>query len=409
MTLKLKKNIYSILIFFIIFAFPLLPFLNSVKIVSLYVIMLFLFKNSMRDNIRLFFKKFSRFFFIYYFVFLYTFVITILFSAYDFSLTGRVISSFFLYFISFTFFQYASQYIKVEKVVVYCFVIQSIIIILSMFSESIFSMLEPFRKVDAEKELSYGRLRGNAVCGYQFFGISTMYTFVITYLILHLKKIKYGVSSLILLCIAGITSGRISILGIIIGFGILLFKKIVDRKIGQVIWISLSITIVIVISVFLLYKYVDYISDPLMYNVVTHYLIDPINSIVYDGSFESSSTNTLMEMYDKNDIKQYFLWGSGQFQLENGGYFGGVDIGYYRMLGYYGVLGFLLITYTFYYLIYRTHSNLDIYTKHAFFICFIALNFKGDVQVFNNNIIPILVAFLFFSSSNKAKELVTRN
>lgn len=36
-----------------------------------------------------------------------------------------------------------------------------------------------------------------------------------------------------------------------------------------------------------------------------------------------------------------------------------------------------------------------------FFINFLVLNFKGDVQVFNNNIIPIVVAFLFFSSKEK--------
>jgi len=60
-----------------------------------------------------------------------------------------------------------------------------------------------------------------------------------------------------------------------------------------------------------------------------------------------------------------------------------------------------LAAFTLYYLIYCTRSDLDIYTKHAFFINFLVLNFKGDVQVFNNNIIPIVVAFLFFSSKEK--------
>ena len=86
--------------------------------------------------------------------------------------------------------------------------------------------------------------------------------------------------------------------------------------------------------------------------------------------------------------------------MPDGSYFGRVDIGYYRMLGYYGIIGFGVITYALYYLIYRTKSNLDIYTKHAFFINFLVLNIKGDVQVFNNNIVPLMVVFLFFFQSH---------
>lgn len=406
MLLNFKRYIYSVLVFFIVFAFPFLPFLNSARIVVLYILMLFLLTNSIGKNMRYFSDHFSHFTFIYYLVFLYTFGITVIWMAYDWSLTSRVISSFLLYFISFSFFRYASQYVKVEKVVVYCFVVQSAIIIISIFSESVFTLLEPFRKVDEARELTYGRLRGNAVSGYQFFGISTMFTFVIIYLIIHLKEFRYGSLCLILLCVAGITSGRFSVVGIMIGFGALLWQKVVNRKLGKVLWICFAVTLVIIILIFLLYQYVDDISDPLMYKVVSDYLIAPIDSILMGGSFESDSTNYLMYMYDKDDIKQYFVWGSGRFESENGGYFGGVDIGYYRMLGYYGVLGFLLVTYAFYYLIYRTRSNLDIYTKHAFFINFLVLNIKGDVQIFNNNIVPILVAFLFFCATEQKKKVI---
>ena len=131
MLLNLKIYIYSILVFFIVFAFPFLPFLNSAKIVVLYILILFLLTNSIGKNMRCFSDHFSHLTFIYYLVFLYTFGITVIWMAYDWSLTSRVISSFLLYFISFSFFRYASRYVKVEKVVVYCFVVQSAIIIIS--------------------------------------------------------------------------------------------------------------------------------------------------------------------------------------------------------------------------------------------------------------------------------------
>lgn len=403
MPIKYKKYLYGILIFFVIFAFPVIPFFSSAKIVMLYVIMMIILTTSFKANVKQFRESLSNFLEIYYLVFFFTITITVIWTSFDWSLTSRVFSSFLLYFVSFCLYQFARPYVNIEKVIVYCFVIQSIFIILSIFSESFFSLMEPFRKVDEARISSFGRLRGNAISGYQFFGISTMYSFVIIFLILHLEKFKYSFLFLLLLCIAGVCSGRTSVVGIIIGIPILIWKNVIFGNLKKVIWICLSLIFMVSSLVFLLYQYVDEITDPLMYEVVSEYLIDPIDSILEDNSFESSSTNELLYMYGKDDIKQYFVWGSGRYELENGGYFGGVDIGYYRMLGYYGIIGFILITYALYYLIYRTRSNLDIYTKHAFFINFLVLNLKGDVQVFNNNIIPIIVAFLFFYTPESQK------
>lgn len=401
---KLKISFYTILVFFIIFAFPVIPFLNSAKIVMLYIILMILLTNSLKKHISDFIAYFNNYLVAFYLVLFYTVLITVLWMAFDWSLTTRVISSLLLYMISYWLYQYARSYINIEKTIIYCFVIQSVFIILSICSESFFSFMEPFRKVDEIREMTYGRLRGNAISGYQFFGISTMYTFVIIYLIIHMKEIRYSILWLFILSIAGVCGGRYTVVGIIIGTCVLMWKNVIEGKIGKVLWICLGMIVAVFLSVYLLYQYVDDISDPLMYTVVSDYLIDPIDSILEDSSFESSSTNELLYMYEKDDIKQYFVWGSGQYELENGGYFGGVDIGYYRMLGYYGIIGFIIITYALYYLIYRTRSDLDIYTKHAFFINFIVLNLKGDVQVFNNNIIPIIVAFLFFCTSKSEEK-----
>lgn len=71
-------------------------------------------------------------------------------------------------------------------------------------------------------------------------------------------------------------------------------------------------------------------------------LIDPIDSFCFKIRFR-----LLLQidywLYEEDDIKQYFWLGAGRYTNPDGHYFGGVDIGYYRMLGYYGIL-FLLIT-----------------------------------------------------------------
>ena len=40
---------------------------------------------------------------------------------------------------------------------------------------------------------------------------------------------------------------------------------------------------------------------------------------------------------------------------------------------------------------------MDKYTKWAFFILFLVLNYKGDIQVYSNNIVHFIVGFFFFN------------
>lgn len=399
-----KKDalIYEVLIFFIVFAFPIIPVFSSAKIVMLYIVSYMLLTKKIHIRINEFGSAFKYFPRIYFLVFFYTIAMAVLSMSFETTLINKVISSFILYFISFCVLKEGEAYVNIPNTVICCFVIQSFFILLAIFSEDFYLLTQPFRgELSFNLEQSYGRLRGNAICGYQFFGIASMYTFVIVYLLLHLENYKWGWLTLIILGIAAMCSGRFSIVGYIIGFLILCYKKLRERNIGKVILIILCIVAVLIISIAGLYYYIDQISDPIMYKVISNYLIDPIDSVLSDGAFQSSSTDTLMDMYKNEDIKKYFITGAGQYEMPDGSYFGGVDIGYYRMLGYYGICGFLIITYAIYYLIYKTKNTLDIFTKHAFFLTFLVLNIKGDVQIFNNNIIPLLVAFIFFSNDKK--------
>lgn len=143
------------------------------------------------------------------------------------------------------------------------FLVQSFIIILAIFSESFFSFTAPLRSaVNDNHELAYGRLRGNAVCGYQFFGIATMFTFIVIYLILHLKDFKYGILLLLPICFASICSGRFSIVGIFIGVGMLIVKNVVNGKFSNVIWVCAIGISLLISAIALLYNNVDNIEDP---------------------------------------------------------------------------------------------------------------------------------------------------
>lgn len=391
---------YSVLTFFIVFSFPVLPFFSSAKIVMLVVFIQLLVHRDFCRQLNEFRKWGNHFSQIYFFIFFYAILITVFTLANDYSLVFKIISGYIFYIVCFLFFRSASAYINLRRTLVYCFLIQSLLIILAIFSESFFTMTAPFRGgMGALDELTYGRLRGNAICGYQFFSVAAMFSFITLYLILHLKDFRYGGLMMIPVCVASVCSGRYSIVGIAIGIGVYMLREVRNGRIDKILAVILIAVSSLVIAVTVLYNNVDNITDPVASKVVQNYLIDPLDSVLKGGTFESASTDRLKEMAQDEEIKQYFWLGAGRYTNPDGHYFGGVDIGYYRMLGYFGVLGFLLISYALYYLIYKTNSNLDIYTKHAIFLNFIVLNIKGDVQVFSNNIIPVVMALLLSNAS----------
>ncbi len=176
-------------------------------------------------------------------------------------------------------------------------------------------------------------------------------------------------------------------------------REILNGQLKKAISFIVIMIVFIISLIVLLYYYVDMISDPFLYKVVYNYLVQPLDSIFIDGEFRTPSTDYLQDMYESKYIQQFFIWGSGRFMDEAGGYFGSVDAGYLRILGYYGIIGFIFVFFSLFYLIFLTRSNLDIFTKIAFFCLFLAFNYKGDVQVYHNNIIPLMVAFLFFNKA----------
>lgn len=393
---------YSILTFFLVFAFPLLPGLSSAKLVMVGLCLYLALKRDSwlkLNKINVNFKKAIRSYLsVHYFLFFWTFFLTIYYREFDFSLTSMWLSSLILYYVSFVFYTKASNYINIPKTIVYCFIFQCLLILLSMFCDTFYNISSIFRG-DVDKIEVYGRLRGTAICGYQFFGLATMYSFVLLYYILHIKLFKRKILYFIFCNVFALLNGRFSIVALITGIAFYFIREILNGQLKKAISFIVIMIVFIISLIVLLYYYVDMISDPFLYKVVYNYLVQPLDSIFIDGEFRTPSTDYLQDMYESKYIQQFFIWGSGRFMDEAGGYFGSVDAGYLRILGYYGIIGFIFVFFSLFYLIFLTRSNLDIFTKIAFFCLFLAFNYKGDVQVYHNNIIPLMVAFLFFNKA----------
>lgn len=399
-------NIASILayicVFFLIFAFPLIPGISSAKVLLLLLVFNFILHPRLLPNYLRRYNFISRNYWKAHLTLVFvTILTTILYIQFDFSLSSKVISSFILFPVSYILLEKCSNKIEIDRAIVYCFIFQSILILLSLISESFYNLTEPFRDVSEQNMESYGRLRGNAICGYQFFGIASMYSFVMLYFLLHIEKFKYKIPILIILLIGAVLSGRFSLVGLIIGLFFFVLKNFKGKHLFKLFCYLVIFVSIVLLAIKGVYYFAETVDDPIMSKVVNNYLIQPLDSVLDDGNLESSSTDRLDEMYRSQDIKPYLFLGSGKYTNPDGTYFGHVDAGYLRTLGYYGFLGFFILLYCIYHICFNSRNSLDRYGRWAFFILFLVLNYKGDIQVYSNNIIPIIVGFLFFSHNSK--------
>jgi hypothetical protein len=398
--------IYGILSFMLYFQMPLISVLNGTRVVLLFVVFLFISGISRKLIMNINNPGWALYFFSANLMVFITILLPLVYKSFDYSLFSKYVSSVLVFIVSYIFFKSSEKYTDVCHCMLVCYIVQSFIILLSIANQGIYDFLAPFRlEVSEGRIAAYGRLRGNAVSGFQFFGISTMYGFVIIFQFLHSNLIKHNSLFLILLSVVGIISGRYTVVAIGIGMFFLFLKFISKHQIKKVIYISILICTVVFICGFLLLNYAKNIKDPTMNMVVKNFLVKPIESIVYDHHFHSDSTDTLKNMYESDYIKQFFTWGSGRFMNEDGSYFGHVDAGYYRILGYYGIIGTILLFLSIFILLFLVPTKLDLLTRLAYLVYFFALNIKGDITLYQNNILPILVAVLFFYEPDKSIEV----
>ena len=156
-----------------------------------------------------------------------------------------------------------------------------------------------------------------------------------------------------LLLIAGILTARtfFVILGLVF-FYVLILKY---KKSGiKAVFVILGLCIVILISLGLLLELLEDSEYGFTYKWAFEWYINLSES----GSLETDSTDSLFGMY--NILPKEWvtlLFGDGRYILPNGSPYMGVDIGFYRNIFYWGILGSIL----YYYVQYRYYKMLTLH------------------------------------------------
>jgi hypothetical protein len=333
----------------------------------------------------------------------YTAFITSIYGEYDYSLFEKQISSA-IYLLLIILVYSVLDRGDIPRLIVYSMILQSTFILLSIISVEFYELTNAFRfELSENHQNAYSNFRGNAISGYQFFGIGAMFALTIVYMFIE-ENIATVSNSLLLgiLISIGFLASRYSIL-ITLMAAIVWFVYIADKKNRAKYGFYFIVTSIGILSIFY-YLYVN-VLDLVIKSIIDYQVVNPIRRIFTSGTIEISSFTGLLEMYDNINLNNLFL-GEGRYTSRTGGYFRGVDPGYLRIVYYYGAIG----TGVIYWTLYKILSMLSLNSKRnnllvtTLFISFLILNIKGDVLFYSNNVLPLIIGFLLFENKVNSRK-----
>ncbi|WP_334124750.1 O-antigen polymerase [Empedobacter brevis] len=209
------------------------------------------------------------------------------------------------------------------------------------------------------------------------------------------QNTKLYFACILLITIAGVMTGRTFFIAIFLGIALYLsfsfknFFKLIFKIFPTVILIFISIY-------FISFSFIDQEKLDRVYNFVFEIFINYQES----GEISSRSTEGTLSMYKFPTNNKTWLIGDGRMLMDNGSYYMKSDVGYVRLIFYFGiVLTILYFIYQFSIYLILMKSSKRKFLKYFFLMLFIwllILNFKG-LATFNN----YLILFLLVISINK--------
>lgn len=132
------------------------------------------------------------------------------------------------------------------------------------------------------------------------------------------------------------------------------------------------------------------------------YAFELVNNIFSGKGVTTSSTDKLIKMYDRNFSIKTLIVGDGKYTVENEGikaYYMNTDVGYYRKVFYFGIIGTILS-----FILQMVLLNKNDIEKIAIFIFLMLLEFKGEVIGINIMINSIIVLYSNLSEITKERD-----
>lgn len=144
---------------------------------------------------------------------------------------------------------------------------------------------------------------------------------------------------------------------------------------------------------------------------VSKYAFEMIYSYEETGSFSIGTSENLIKMvknFSNINLKS-FLIGDGRYAGEGIFYYKGTDIGFFRQIYFFGIIGVLQLLLIYFYIFKNIQSSLesDRYLKISFLfieIYYFIANIKGDFLISCGSAISMLLIFYFTFTANDIKD-----
>lgn len=229
------------------------------------------------------------------------------------------------------------------------------------------------------------------------YGIALYLLIVIPYIIEIKSKWLYGIT-LALITLAGIMTGRTFFIAII--FGILLFFLIRRNNVFKLV---LKVLPIVVLSFLVISNMASFFLEDDRLSNISNYLFEIFINYNETGSVTTTSSDATKAMYIFPDNLKTWIIGDGRMLLPSGSYYMGSDVGYVRLIFYYGAIcTFIYFAIQFFYIIMLMKLSKRRVLKLLFVMMFfwiLVLNLKGIANI--DQFLILFLLGLVYSNSSK--------
>jgi hypothetical protein len=279
---------------------------------------------------------------------------------------------------------------KLFEGLIIVFFLQAIISFIFFFSQGLFESYISFLKVETNQGLldRTGLLNKRLIgVGSAFFSGVIKYGFALLILTclpylkdswIYKNKFFYVLCYLVIL-IAGIMTGRFFFVAIFVS--VMLFILLQSNNPFKGLFKLIKISLLSIPLFALIYQVAKMFVEGDRLDIILNFVFEIFINFIENGEVGTSSSDATISMYIFPKDLISWLFGDGKMLMSDGSYYMGSDVGYIRLIFYFGLISTILYFFI-QFLYYKLLMNLtkDKHLKILFFMMFVwvaLLNFKG--------------------------------
>lgn len=407
-----------ILLFFVVFNFPIPIIYNSSLLAVLIASTVYLLHPALLSTLvcTLRNKYTVRLICVFVTLILFGLIPGFLHFTFDFSIIKPYVLTFFLILCSCYIYpiliydkEYEDRFLTILILLITIFFLQSLIEIAALTTPGVKSIVEFFQK-EAVSSKDMGGIRALGLTGNPFFDLAAgfgLIFIVFFYYIIHQRSKGFfsfiNVLLFIILFIGSFFAGRTAFVGL--GAAVCFYFMSFGNRLQKIANFGKLLLIILSVS-FLLYTFLlpDNLKE-IVENKLLPYAFEFVYSYLDTGSVSTESGDVLEQMYFPISWETFFL-GDGHYTGADGAYYRHTDSGIMRNVLFYGIFGLILILFGHLFYFFkpfqiilselRKRCGFEDLNLGLFFITILGytlvLQYKGEVLLF----MPIIQTMLFF-------------